>query len=94
MREKKKKRKKGTQKKGGENSLISPPLDPHLEWNDYDADDYKWNLHKAKMSSGIENLYDTKVICFSNFKSIQLVKFTKGRKDNHTQLHVTALELD
>ena len=62
--------------------------------NDHDADDYKWNLQKAKMSSGIENHYDTKVICFINFKSIQLVKFTKGKKDNHTLLHVTTLELD
>ena len=30
MRDKKKKRKKGPQKKGGENSPISPPLDPRL----------------------------------------------------------------
>ena len=29
----KKKRKKGAQKKGGENSPISPPLDPRLEWS-------------------------------------------------------------
>jgi len=30
LRDKKKKRKKGAQKKGGENSPISPPLDPRL----------------------------------------------------------------
>ena len=30
MRDKKQKRKKGAQKKGGENSPISLPLDPHL----------------------------------------------------------------
>ena len=32
LRDKKKKRKKGAQKKGGENSPISPPLDPRLGW--------------------------------------------------------------
>ena len=30
--DKEKKRKKGAQKKGGENSPISPPLDPRLQW--------------------------------------------------------------
>ena len=30
LRDKKKKRKKGAQKNGGENSPISPPLDPRL----------------------------------------------------------------
>ena len=32
LRDKKKERKKGTQKKGGENSPISPPLDPPLSF--------------------------------------------------------------
>ena len=32
LRDKKKKRKKGAQKKGGENSPISPPLDPRLPY--------------------------------------------------------------
>ena len=33
LRDKKKERKKGAQKKGGENSPISPPLDPRLPYS-------------------------------------------------------------
>ena len=35
LRDKKKKRKKGAQKKGGENSPISPPLDPCLPFLEF-----------------------------------------------------------
>ena len=35
LRDKKKKRKKEAQKQGGENSPISPPLDPRLVRNSY-----------------------------------------------------------
>ena len=55
-----KKRKKGAQKKGGENSPISPPLDPRLLHNTYQCD-----LSCLFLNKNVENIliwYD-KMFC-------------------------------